>query len=111
MSTSDLNSLPVPPEFISALAENATQTALTYLEKTQAPKELIQLVENIHNFGYYLEVCYRDPQSLTGDPRHRLGIEEMVIEAVNAIAKLGGEFQAPSGSTIARESVSTETVR
>ena len=100
---SALASLPVAPEFIEALEENATKTALDYLRKIKAEPELITLVENISNFGYYLAASYRNPESLMGKAESRFGIEEMVVEAVNAIANLGGEFHAPSGTLLPRK--------
>ena len=100
---SDLKSLPVAPEFIEALEENVTKTALDYLRKIKAEPDLITLVENISNFGYYLSTAYRNPESLLGERASRFGIEEMVVEAVNAIANLGGEFHAPSGTLLPRE--------
>lgn len=100
---SNINSLPVAPEFVSALAENATVTALGYLSKTNAPQEVIDLVESVSELRYYLEICYREPRSLMGDRAKRFDIEAVVIEAVNAIARVGGTFQAPSGDTLPRE--------
>jgi hypothetical protein len=110
---SDINSnfpsLPVAPEFVEALAETATKTALDHLRKFDAPEELVALVENIHDLGYYLATCYRHPESLTGERRSRFDIETIVIEAVNAIAKLGGEFHGPYGGFQPRESAPAES--
>lgn len=95
-----INNLPVAPEFVDILAENATSTALAYLRKIKAQKELIDLVENIAGLGYYLTKCYSDPTSLTSDRADRFDIEAVVIETVNAIAKLGGSFRDPSGDSL-----------
>ena len=102
MPNSDFNSLPVAPEFVDALAENAYETTRKYLEKTNAPQELVALVDSISELGYYLKICYSRPESLMGEKRFRFDIEEVVIKAVNAIAAVGGEFQAPVGNVPAR---------
>jgi hypothetical protein len=101
-----LSSLPVAPEFVDILAETAAKTALDHLRRIEAQPELIQLVESISDLGYYLKICYSHPGSLLeADRSHRFDIETVVIEAVNAIAKLGGEFHGPSGNTPPRDEV------
>ena len=99
----DLKSLPVAPEFVDVLAENATKTALDHLKKIQAEPDLISLVESISSLGYYLKLCFSDPGVLLGERKHRFDIETVVIEAVNAIANLDGEFHGPYGAIPSRE--------
>jgi hypothetical protein len=98
-----LNALPVAPEFVSVLEEHAVETALAYLRAANAPQELIDVVDCVSELNYYLIECYRDPKGLMKDRRDRFDIESIVIEAVNAIARLGGEFRGPIGDTIPRE--------
>jgi hypothetical protein len=99
----DLNSLPVAPEFIEVLAENATETAAAALEALHAPEHLVLLVRNIHELGYYLEQCYRSPNPLLRERSSRFDIEAVVIESLNAIAQSGGIFRGPTGDTFPRE--------
>ena len=99
----NLKSLPVAPEFIDILAETATKTALDHLRKIEAQPELIRLVESISDLGYYLKICYSHPDTLLVERNHRFDIETIVIEAVNAIAELGGEFHGPFGSAPSRD--------
>jgi len=95
VSKSKFNSLPVPPEFVESLAENAMAVATAYLRKIEAPAEVVELVEHIYNLGYYMEVAHSRPEILMGDEQHRFGIETIVIETISAIGKLGGEFYGP----------------
>lgn len=99
----DLNALPVAPEFITSLQEQATQTALECLRALNTPEHVIRLVQAIGEMGYYLEACYRDPDSLAGPPRTRFDIETVAIETVNAIARSGGSFQGPFTASLPRE--------
>src|SRR6266496_5899561 len=86
-----LKSLPVAPEFVDILVEIAIKTALDHLRKIEAQPELLQLVESISDLGYYLKLCYSRPDCLLVERKNRFDIEEVVIEAINAIAALGGE--------------------
>jgi hypothetical protein len=102
-AVSDFSSLPVSPEFVDILLDTASQTAVAYLEKTQAPAEIVALVRNLYELGYYLETCYRHPEYLEKERSDRYDIESIVIEAVNAIAQCGGVFQNAWNSSIPRE--------
>jgi hypothetical protein len=99
----DLNSLPLAPEFAETLAENATETAAAALEALHVPENLILLVRNIHELGYYLEECYRSPNPLLHERRNRFDIEAVAVETINAIAQSGGVFHGPVGDTLPRE--------
>ncbi len=98
-----LKSLPVAPEFVDILVEIAIKTALDHLRKIEAQPELLQLVESISDLGYYLKLCYSRPDGLLVERKNRFDIEEVVIEAINAIAALGGEFHGPTGATPQRD--------
>ena len=99
----DLDSLPVAPEFAEVLAENATATAIASLEALRAPENLISLVRNIHELGYYLAECYRSPNAFLRDRNDRFDVEGVVIETVNLIALARGVFHGPEGDTNPRE--------
>jgi hypothetical protein len=90
----DFSKLPIAPEFVDVLQEQAMLTAIQYLKKTHAGEDITKLVEGIYELSYYLVECHRNPQSMTGDPRDRFEIEVPVIETINAIANLGGQFHA-----------------
>jgi hypothetical protein len=99
----DLSSLPVAPEFVETLAENAVKTAVDALENLHAPAHIIQLVRDVHELGYYLRKCYSNPTSLLHDRRDRFDIEEVVIETVNLIAKSDGVFHGPDSESNPRQ--------
>jgi hypothetical protein len=99
----DLSSLPVAPEFVEVLAENAVKTAVEALENLHAPAHIIQLIRDTHELGYYLEECYRSPTVLLHDRKNRFDIEEVVIETINLIAQSDGIFQGPDAATTPRQ--------
>ena len=102
-SVFDLGSLPVAPEFVEVLAENALETAVAALEALHAPESIIQLVKNISELGYYSEQCYRSPNHLLHDRNDRFDVECVVLETINLIAVNGGVFRGPVGDTNPRQ--------
>jgi hypothetical protein len=104
-AVSDLTSLPVAPEFVGILNDNAVTTALDLLRKMNAPEALVKLVGNIHELGYYLEACYRYPETLNRDRADRFDVETVVIETVNAIVECGGVFHDGQSFTMPRETI------
>lgn len=108
---SDLNSLPVAPEFVEVLAENATLTAVNYLQAIHAPEQVIQLVKSISALDYYVTECFRSPETITRDRNDRYDIESIVIESINAIAQCGGMFQGPYNDSLPRPLPTPELVK
>lgn len=102
-SVFDLGSLPVAPEFVETLAENALETAVAALEALRVPENIITLIKNISELGYYSEQCYRFPNHLLHDRNDRFDIEGVVFETINLIALNGGVFRGPVGDTIPRQ--------
>ncbi len=103
MSSIDLSSLPVAPEFVSALQEIAVDTATDALKVLGVPENIIQLVFHINDLGYYLQECYRDPEALLNtNPLQRYDIEAITIEAINDIVKSGGTFTGAYTCSIPR---------
>lgn len=92
---SNLNSLPVAPEFVEVLSETATKTATDYLESIHAPEHVVDLVRLIGELGYYMAECYRNPSALASDRVDRFDIETATVETINAIVKSGGIFSGP----------------
>ena len=90
---SDLNSLPVPPEFVESLQETALKTALDCLERLDLPQEVVALVKGINDLSFYVAECYRNPDTLVRDRNDRFDIEGVVIGSIDAIARAGGVFQ------------------
>jgi len=99
----DLSSLPVAPEFVETLAENALETAVALLENLHVPDNIITLVKNISELEYYKEQCYRSPNHLLRDRNDRFDIEGVVFETINLIALNGGVFRGPVGATLPRQ--------
>lgn len=89
---SKFNKLPVAPEFIEALQDTAVTTLRKYFEKSDTPQDVVDLALGLESLGYYLTECYRNPKHLQGDPDDRFAIERIMVEVINAIANLGGEF-------------------
>ena len=103
----DLNKLPVAPEFVETLQENALEVAKAQLKKLDVPEEVINLVEKVHDLGYYVAECYRSPENLMAEDKlDRFDIEDIVVEAVNLIAKLGGKFYGPQTNSESRKDAS-----
>lgn len=100
---SEINSLPVAPEFVESLQEQATKTAIEYLEKIKVPEEIIQLIRNINDLSFYTAECYRNPAFLMRDRYDRFDIEGLVIESINNIAKSGGVFHGAYSVSVARD--------
>lgn len=96
---SNINSLPVAPEFAETLGETAVESLLEYLKDTNAPESIIQLTNNIEAIGYYLAECYRFPEQFQREPKDRLDIEMITVETINLIAACGGVFRGPNGQT------------
>ena len=100
----DLNKLPVAPEFVETLQEDAVATLQAYLEKTKAPQEVLELARSVNDLGFYLTECYRDPKSLLKvEKADRFNVEELVITTVNSIAKVGGKFHGAATYSFPRE--------
>ncbi len=108
---SDLNSLPVAPEFAEVLTENAVDTLLDYLKDANAPQSIIELTRNIETLGYYLAECFRSPEHLLKDRKDRLDIETVVVETINNIGVCGGMFYGPNGSSQPRKTHVSMKVR
>lgn len=100
----NIDSLPVAPEFVTVLVDDATETAVAALEVLQAPAAIITLVSNIKEMGFYLKLCATDPtdERLGADPFSHFAIEGLVIETINAIAAAGGNFTGHGGATTPR---------
>jgi hypothetical protein len=108
---SDLSSLPVAPEFVEMLAENASETALEYLEKMGAPESVLSLIRSIGELHYYVTECYRHPEFMKRDRSDRFDIENVVIAGVNAVAECGGSFHGKYDYTLPRETGKAVRVR
>ncbi len=108
---SDLNTLPVAPEFTEVLTESAINALVEYLSSTNAPESVIKLARNIEALGYYQTECYRAPERVTCDRKDRLDIETIVIETINEIAVCGGIFHGPNGNSQPRETPAPVKVR
>jgi len=78
-------------------------TLCEYLEKSNAPKVMFELVRSINDLAYYVTECYRAPDALKRDPIDRFNIEEAVITTINAIAEAGGQFHGPQTYSFPRQ--------
>lgn len=82
---------PVPPQFAEILAETAHQTAIEYLQRIEAPKPLIDLINGIYALDFYIMDCYKNPaEEMNGHD-----IENFTIETIQAIVACGGTFRGP----------------
>ena len=108
---SALNTLPVAPEFVEILADNCLKTAIDYFQANNIPDHIIELVRCLDGLNYYVIECHAHPETLQGDARDRYDIEAIIIDAVNNIAKSGGQFQGPYSDSLPREIIKAVKVK
>lgn len=88
-----------PPEFLDAFTDTAFQAIQDYLERTEAPREVRALIEELAILT-----------SWAGEVKHAAKVNghanqfliEMVASASRNIAEIGGVFYCPSGTTCRR---------
>ena len=87
-------------EFVEALQESAQDTLKKCLEKLGAPEDVIALVGCVTDLGYYLEMADKPGQDFSPEG---FDIQEVIVEAANNIAALGGTFGSRVGETVSRK--------
>lgn len=108
----NLKSLPVAPEFVDALQETAVATVWKAMEAADIPpKDIFELFKNIINLDYYPIESYRAPKNLIGEPQDRFEIEKFVIETINQIGNLGGEFHGTYTFTYPRKDTVLQKIK
>lgn len=111
-ATNRVEQAPAPPalapEFIELLFENAVTTLAKWLRDNGAPSQVSELVLNLDTLSNYASLARRG----NAPAAKEYGIDDIVIESVNAIAVLGGVFKGPHTQSAPREPLKWEpTVR
>jgi hypothetical protein len=99
---SEITNLPVAPEFTTTLEEKAVATLIECLNKLDAPKAVIGLVNDIYSLGYYRAMCAENPEFLTGDCPS-FDAAGAVVETVNHLAEVGAIFEGAYSESFPRK--------
>jgi len=92
-----------PAEFLDAMKDTAFQTMQDFLKKIDAPKEALELIDDL---SILTTIGNTENGSQVSSVINQV-LLETVASASRNIVQLGGVFYSPSGTTISREAGAT----
>lgn len=90
-----------PLEFLSAVQDHMFQSLIEYLEGSDAPREAVDLVEDLSCFVIWKKEVERREGGKVGFHVNSC-LVDVVASATRHIAAIGGTFQSPYGETTRR---------